>query len=202
MVFIEYCYYTNKLSYTELLSASAGDLFCYVFFLGRGIGIKNSDLAEVWLESDKSNRKSAVFKKICSILKLTDCPDHLHKELTEECRLFCLTIGRKWEEVGRSRQGFLKRHEAWLQQKIQMSCTYPSSWRKLAKEQSQTKTWWKVSCWALKSKRKVTTNKYNRVNTDIQIYLKQAQEPSSSQEVNVSSDTVGVNSDEDTSDSD
>nr|CAI5870555.1 unnamed protein product [Callosobruchus analis] len=68
----------------------------------RGYSIQNCDLIDVWIKTDKSNRKAAVFDKICLRLNLKDSNNEAKENLMSCIKLYCLNMSRKWEQASRN----------------------------------------------------------------------------------------------------
>jgi len=65
------------------------------FYLGIAFAIKNADLIDVWISSEKSKKSTNILKKIKIVLNIKECSDAVHKKLENVCKAYCLAIGQK-----------------------------------------------------------------------------------------------------------
>jgi len=80
--------------------------------------IKNADLIDLWISSEKSKKSTNILKKIKTILNIKECSDDVHKKLENVCKTYCLAVGRKWKDCSRNKNYLFRRHHVWLSKDI------------------------------------------------------------------------------------
>lgn len=59
------------------------------------MALKNSDLFEIWISTEKLKRQAEVSKKILSSLSLSDDSEGIEEECDKVSHFFCLAIDKK-----------------------------------------------------------------------------------------------------------
>ena len=80
--------------------------------------IKNIDLFEIWISSEKSHVEERIFQHLLTYFKTVDLPNEVCKILHDIAHFFCFKIDQKWQKSQRKRDRFLTDHKLWLQNEV------------------------------------------------------------------------------------
>lgn len=82
--------------------------------------MSNYAIFEVWKNSFKEQKLSAVYEHILDVLNLHDSSENIKRSIWKSARLLCLEIRRKWKECNRTYNIFLGKHKAWLDKDMKL----------------------------------------------------------------------------------
>lgn len=89
-------------------------------FLDIALSIKNGDLLDTWISSDRREDQAKILEKLMSFFKSSTLPDNAINDFNTAAHFFCLKINEFWVKSQRKRERLLKDYDNWFNKEIYM----------------------------------------------------------------------------------